>query len=155
MAAGLKMPVERFGVFRERFTAFANAGIDARALTGRTEYDCSAACEELDMPTLEAFERFAPFGRENPGIRLRLERVTVVARPQLLGNSGKHLALMVNETEPGRGRALRVVAWDWAKHIGEFEPGRPFECIVEPKISRWKGRATPEAVLVDARFTRS
>lgn len=155
MAAGLKMPANRFEEFSERFTQFANAAITPEALTGQTRYDCSASCCDLNLETISAFESLAPFGRENPSVRLRLTGVHAMARPQLLGSSGKHISLMLNEKEPGDGRALRVVGWDWAKHLGEFAVGRPFECIIEPKISRWNGRSSPEAVLVDVRFTQS
>ena len=155
MAAGMKLSSDHFEAFRDRFTAHANEAIRPEAMAGRTRFDCPASTEEMDIEALTAFEALAPFGRENPSVRVRLRDVRAVGRPQLIGSTGRHVSMTIQENEPGAGRALRVVGWDWAKEIGEFGSGRTFDCIVEPKISRWNGRSTPEAELVDVRFIRS
>lgn len=155
MAAGLKMPLERFDEFKERFTAAANLAIDPSDLTGRSRFDCGATTGELNLESLIALEGLAPFGRHNPPVRVYLRGVRAIGRPQLLGSTDRHLSVTIQENEPGAGRALRVVGWDWAKEIGSFGRDACFDCILEPKVSRWNGRATPEAELVDVRFTPS
>lgn len=148
MAAGLKLSNDRLAEFVESFTAVANRQIAPDDLVGVTEYDCAATAGELDLRTVMQLARLGPFGRGNPGVRVRLGPVRVAARPETFGQMNKHLSLRV--CGPESTRQLRIVGWNWAEHIASLPTGAMIEAVVTPQISTF-GSPTVEPVLTDAR----
>ncbi|MFA6045806.1 MAG: single-stranded-DNA-specific exonuclease RecJ [Phycisphaerales bacterium] len=149
MAAGMKLSHDRFAEFVDAFTAVANREIAPDALIGVADYDCKAAAGELDLHTVTHLGRLGPFGRENPGVRVRLGPVRIAARPETFGQLNKHLSLRV--AGPESTRHVRIVGWNWAEHIAKLPAGAMIEAIVTPQISTF-GSPTVEPVLVDARL---
>ena len=148
MAAGLKLPHDRLAEFVEAFTRVANRDIRPENLVGVAEYDCDATLGELDLRTVAPLGRLGPFGRENPGVRVRLGPVRIAARSETFGQLNKHLSLRV--AGPESTRQLRIVGWSWAEQISRLPAGAMIEAIVTPQISTF-GSPAVEPVLVDAR----
>jgi single-stranded-DNA-specific exonuclease len=152
MAAGLKLASERLEEFTEAFTTHANSKIAVDELVAGIGYDTDADLDELSLPVVQQLARLAPFGRENPSIRLRLPSVRIAMRPQTMGKLNKHLVLQVSSTAPaGPARFLRLVGWNWAERMEQFALGRVIDVLIAPKISEWNGSAKVEAELIDCR----
>lgn len=149
MAAGVRVAHEKLPEFVEAFTEVANAQIAAESLCAKIEYDSAAKLEELSQTAVHELENLAPFGRENPAVRLKLESVQVEGRPKVIGQTGTHISMFVKHAQSGR--VLRILGWSWAERIADLPVGSTIDVVIEPKISTWQGSGHVEAELVDLR----
>lgn len=157
MAAGLRLHAHRLPEFTERFIEYANNALTPEHLTATLLHDADAQPHELSLDNIRDLARLAPFGRDNPPVRLRLTNIRLDGRPRTLGADGKHASLFVRSrdphTSPHHDRVLRLVGWDWASRLADIPAGAPIEAVVEPKISTFSGSPTVEAELLDLRLT--
>lgn len=152
MAAGLACETERFEAFADRLVDHVNGLLGPEDLVAGVRYDIEASVSELDVHEGERFERLAPFGPGNPRVRVRVKG-KIAGSPKVFGQRGDHLSFQL--IGPDRGSGFRVVGWGWSQHAADIPPGATIEAIVEPKVSRWNGRATVEPVLSDLRVVAS
>jgi single-stranded-DNA-specific exonuclease len=152
MAAGLRLESGRLEGFREAFIGHANERIAPEELTAAVSYDTDVEVGELTPESVRGLLRLAPFGRENPPVRLRIPAARVAMRPQTMGKTNKHLAVQVGGA--GTTRLLRVVGWNWAEHIAHLPVGATLDMLVAPKINEWQGTSRVEAELIDVRPAR-
>ena len=145
MAAGLALSRDELGAFAEAFTAHANAAISPADLVAKHRYDTVASVEELTVAAVSQLEKLAPFGRDNPGVRLRIEGAKIATRPQLLGASNKHLTFAIAT----RGAAMRCLAWNWGERVQQLPLGASVDVLATPKINSWHGRSSVELEVVD------
>ncbi len=152
MAAGMKLDAEKFGAFQEAFVSSVNDVLPAHELVRKAVFDSGALLQEMTVANVQTLERLAPFGRDNPSVRLRIPGVRVMQRPQLMGSTGKHLALVVGEgLEAGTGmqRAIRCVGFDKGSWIERLKVGQMLDVFGTPKINRWGGKMSVEMELLD------
>lgn len=149
MAAGLKLKSELLPAFVEAFTRIANERLAPEMLVGRATYDTDAVIDELTLEAVRGLDLLSPFGRENPGVRLRLPGVEIYGRPTTFGKLNKHLSFNARSRQ-SRGRMLRVVGWNWAERIAECPPGLHADLLVVPRISDFGGENV-ELELIDIR----
>ncbi len=147
MAAGVRLPAERFETFRDRFVEVANQRLGPDDLIRTVEYDASAAAEELTTGAVHELSVLAPFGAGNPRVRLRLTGLTLTQDPKTFGTCGDHASLMIRA---GRS-SMRLVGWHWAQRAANLRSGMSIEAVVEPAISTWGGTRRVEPELVDVR----
>ncbi len=145
MAAGLTLSRDSLDAFTHAFTTHAYGAITPADLVAKHRYDTVASIDEISVASVAQLEKLAPFGRDNPFVRLRVEGARVSARPQLLGTTGKHLTFAVST----RGAAMRCVAWNWADRIMQIPHGATIDLLATPKISSWNGRTSAELEVVD------
>jgi single-stranded-DNA-specific exonuclease len=150
MAAGLKLEAGRMREFVEAFVAHANERIAVEELTGSVGYDTEATVEDLTAPVVQQLLKLAPFGRDNPSVRLRIPGARVAGRAQTMGKNNKHLVMQIASSAASM-RWLRVVGWNWAERIAEVPPGRLVDVLIAPKLNVWQGNARVEAELIDLR----
>ena len=150
MAAGMKCAPEQFDVFAKAFIDYANEHLSESDLVHHTKYDCVADFSELRVSSINHLDRIAPFGAGNGRVRLRINGLKLNGPATPMGKAGNHLSLRVGPRDQS-GPMLRVVAWNWARHLDLIPPGAPVEIIVEPKVSSWNGNTRVEPVLVDLR----
>lgn len=154
MAAGLKVRTGSLPEFVSAFTAVANRGIPPDRLVGASAYDCEARLDELERGAVVQLERLGPFGRSNPDVRVVLRGLRLATRPQTFGQNNKHLSLrVVGGMDSGRARPLRLVGWNWARHIASLTEGMTLDALLTPAVSAWSGEV--EGVLVDVRAARA
>jgi single-stranded-DNA-specific exonuclease len=152
MAAGMRCSTADFDTFAQQFIAHANTQLSTEDLVNTARYDAEGSVSDLSVPQVESLERLAPFGAGNPRVQLRINNAKLIGDAAPFGKTGAHLGLRVSDrNDPGR--AVRVVAWNWASLRDRIPPGAPVELIVEPKLSRWNGRVNVEPVLVDLRLS--
>jgi len=147
MAAGLRLRDEMLADFCAMFTDACNRRLSPEALTPTLGYDCRARVEELTPDAVRPLASLAPFGRENPPVRVRLEAATLIQPAKAFGQRGDHVELRLGSTD----RAVRVVGWGWASKLDALPRRGRFEAVVEPRLSVWCGRSSVEAVLADLR----
>lgn len=156
MAAGVRVSAAKLPAFVEAFTEVANERIRAESLCARIDYDAVASLGELTQHAVRELSCLAPFGRDNPAVRVKLEGVKVEGRPRPMGQTGSHASLFVKAADAGREsvrfpRSLRLVGWSWAERLRELPVGCEIDAVVEPKISTWQGSGAVEGELIDLR----
>lgn len=154
MAAGMACEVSKFESFQESFIAHVNAYLSEDDLVHRVRYDCDATLNEMTPTAITKLNMLAPFGAGNSKVRLRINQIKLNGPAEPFGQAGNHLSLRVGALDQS-GPVMRVVAWNWARHLDRIPPGAPIEMVIEPKVSTWNGRTRVEPVLVDLRVVSS
>jgi single-stranded-DNA-specific exonuclease len=150
MAAGLLVRQSRLEAFVEAFTRVANDRIAPERLCSRIVVDAEAGMEELTPELVGRVESLAPFGRDNPSVKVVVRNVRVAAPARTMGSNGRHLALTIASGSGDSRRMLRTVAWNWGERRDAMRPGTRLDVVVEPKLSRYQGNVTVEPELKDA-----
>jgi single-stranded-DNA-specific exonuclease len=148
MAAGVKLAADRLDEFAAALDAHARDHLAPEHLSPSLAFDAEASLRELTPEAVEEIESLAPFGVGNPRPRVLLRRVTLDARPRTLGESGKHVAIVVRQGD----RPMRLIAWNWAERACALPSGVTLDAIVSPKLSHWNGRTSVEPELDDLRI---
>lgn len=142
MAAGLKLRHDRLPAFTEAFTHVANSRIAPDRLVGILTYDCNAELADLTESAVHQLSRMAPFGRDNPRVRVRIDGLRITHAPRVIGAHNKHIIMTVQAGSSGPVRKL--VGWNWAEHAEKLAPGRILDAVLTPKISTLTGAVEPE-----------
>lgn len=146
MAAGLKLAPDKLEAFRAAFSSHAARMLNPEDLIPRVQFDCDASIRDLTPLAIRQLELLAPFGRENPPVRVRLTGLRVSARPEPFGKAGGHIKLTVRDGD----RSLRVIGWNWASRhpqtAASIPVGTRIDALVIPKLSTWSGLVEPELV---------
>jgi single-stranded-DNA-specific exonuclease len=151
MAAGLKLREDNLDAFIEAFVSHANDRIAPEDLVATLDFDCAASLGALDGTTVAQLDRLAPFGRENPPVRLHLSGLRVVYGPDVFGKENKHLSVRAVDAATARGSPVRLFGWNWAEHRDRFRIGTSFDAIVVPRLNTWNGRTSVECEMLDIR----
>ena len=150
MAAGLAASLDALEHFTAAFINIANTSINPADLVPALQLDCAAPIAECTLAAVEQLESLAPFGRDNPQPRILLRNLTLIERPRLLGQAGKHLALRV--ADHSKGHALRIVAWNKGHLAEQLAAGVRIDAVITPKINTFNNNRSVEAELHDLRI---
>lgn len=150
MAAGMRCATGSFESFADSFVSHANDLLQPQDLVNTIRYDAAVSMDELGIEAIRSLERLAPFGAGNPNVRLLITNAKLNGAPSPFGRNGNHLSLRICDRKGGTG--VRVVAWNWARHIDQIPASAPLELIIEPAVSSWNGRVSVEPTLVDLRI---
>lgn len=138
-AAGLQLRAENLDAFRAAFAAHANSVLGPEDL-GRTErIDATVGGAGLGLDLAEEFERLAPFGMGNPGVRLLVPAARV--RDVRAMGEGKHARFSLHS---GSHRALGVA---FGRATLGVEEDDPVDATVRLEVNRWNGSVEPRLVL--------
>ncbi len=146
MAAGMRLEEGLLDVFRESFTQQCNIGITPEGLHGRATFDCDISFGELTRENVSSLQRLGPFGRENPGVCLRLCSVRLAGKVTTFGNNSAHLKFFVTDAS-GVGRAaMCIFAWRGAQVAERVPRDRAFDLLIKPTISDFSGSVECEMI---------
>jgi len=147
MAAGLRVDAAKLDAFTQAFVDVANSQIAPDKLTGVVGFDCAARMHEVNIESVRRLECLAPFGRDNPEVRVLVRNVRVASRAETFGTNNAHLSLRVADGEHGAaGGVTRMVAWKWGPRAMQFPPGTALDAVISPKVSTYSGRVEPEVI---------
>lgn len=149
MAAGLRLRPDRLDAFTDAFIDHANTHLAPDDLVRTIEYDCDASLDEFDRRTVEGLDAMAPFGRENPQVRLRIRGVRLNGAPRTMGQNARHLSLELVGANASSGRGVRAVAWGWGEQAARIPIGASIDAVVTPKLNHWNGRTSVQVELHD------
>jgi len=146
MAAGLRLPADAVGPFREAFLAHAAERLGPDDLTPSLKVDAAVDPAHITLETARALDGLGPFGSGNARPVFAVRKIRVVGRPKRIGRRGAHLAMHVTSG----GRARRCVGW----RVGELADavGRAGTCGIAftCRISTYRpGRPEVELHLKD------
>lgn len=138
-AAGLELRAENLDAFREAFAAHARSVLGPDDLRRTERIDATVGGAGLGLDLAEEFERLAPFGMGNPGVRLLVPAARV--RDVRAMGEGKHARFSLHS---GSHRALGVAFGRATLGVGEDEP---VDATVRLEVNRWNGSVEPRLVL--------
>lgn len=133
-AVGLSLAADRITDFRTELTASAE-GHRAQIERSRIRtVDAVVGGSDLTLPTAEAFEGLAPFGRGNPAVRLAIPgaRISDVRRV----GGGRHLQLRVHSA----GAHARAVGFSQGERAAGLDPEARHDLVTGLEVERWQDR---------------
>lgn len=145
-AAGLRIEEAKVEGFRRAFCEVAGLHIVPEQRVGEIVVDAEAPFVALTQRTVADIEQLAPFGQGNRRPLLCAGGVHLAGPPRLLGGSGRHLAVDLQQD----GIRLRGVAFgggDWADELAQVTG--PLSIAFQPVINRFRGRVSVELHLAD------
>ncbi len=144
MAAGLSIQPERIPQFRRALSRTVRRmcrGLDRRP---PLPIDGYLPLSDLSLDLVAQIERLAPFGPGNPPLTLA-SRGVMLASQTVIGRSGEHLRLIVEDAE---GVAQKVLWWRGA---GQGLPEGRFDLAYTVRASDYRGQRDVQVEWVDAR----
>ncbi len=138
-AAGLQLRAEDLDSFRAAFAAHADSVLGPDDLRRTERIDATVGGAGLGLDLAEEFERLAPFGMGNPGVRLLVPAARV--RDVRAMGEGKHARFSLHS---GSHRALGVAFGRATLGVGEDDP---VDATVRLEVNRWNGSVEPRLVL--------
>jgi single-stranded-DNA-specific exonuclease len=148
MAAGLQCSIENFSEFAQAFIDAINRVLPADRLHAQRSFDCEACLKDLSLASLKSLDLLRPFGRDNPSITLALHNLRIASRPEFLGKTNKHLAMLVSDTSTPHA-AVRCTGWNLGELVPTLRSGQVISLLAKPKISTFGGSARVELDVVD------
>ncbi len=150
MAAGMHLSAMNIDALRQALVQYVNGQLAADDLTPVVEIEAFCSASELDAATAEQIERLAPFGRENPKPVLGLRGLRVCQPPKLMGQSGKHLSLVLTDGF----NTLRAVGFGMGELAEQFAVGSVVDVACEVKIDHWQGQSRVELMMRSLRLAQ-
>jgi single-stranded-DNA-specific exonuclease len=144
LAAGVTLPAERVGEFRERLNAHARTALRDQDLEAAVELDARLSAEEVSDVSVGEVLRLAPFGFGNPAPLFGLMGARLEGAPRIIKDRHVRLRLAQN------GASLNVMAWNAAAALGSWSAGAQIDAAVtfeEDPGGRARGYAGWTAVL--------
>ncbi len=148
-AAGLKIEDQQIERFRSAFCAVAESEINVDDRLAQIDIDAETAFVALTRQTIEQINSLAPFGCGNRRPMLCARDVRIAGEPRLMGNTGRHLSVDVEQN----GIRLRAVAFGGADWFDELKKAsnEPICIAFQPVLNQFRGRVSIEMHLADWR----
>jgi single-stranded-DNA-specific exonuclease len=143
-AAGLEIEVNKLPAFREAFAAHASAVLGPDELQRTESIDAVVGGESLGFEVAEQFERLAPFGLGNPGVRLLVPSARL-SDVRAMGEGERHARFRL---ESGSASA-QGVAFGVGRTLAKRDGADPLDVALRLELNRWNGTVEPRIVLRD------
>ncbi|MFO7666156.1 MAG: single-stranded-DNA-specific exonuclease RecJ [Desulfobacterales bacterium] len=144
MAAGIKIKIQNFDLFREKFerTVAATAGMkDSLPLT---DIDCEIGFDDINDEFIDEIESLKPFGTGNPE-PLFLSRNIKVLSSEFVG--GNHRKMALSQMSCKESRVLNAIYFNTGPYLSE---NNFFETMLfRLRWNRWNGNKTIQAIIED------
>lgn len=145
MAAGVRLRADQVEAFTAAFQAEAAQRLTAADMRPKLHLDDEIALDELTAEVVDAIQRLAPFGTDNPRPRLATTTVELVDQPRVVGTNGAHLQFSVRQ-----GNAYRkAIAFGCGPQAAELAEHRRLRVAFEPIINEWNGQRKVELKVID------
>lgn len=142
-AAGLEIEAEAVEPFRRAFVEYARSARGDTPEPHTEEIDAIVGGESLGLDVAQQFERLAPFGVGNPGIRLLVPGARLGdVRP--MGEGERHARFTLAS---GSRRALGVAFGVDGSLDRAVEADEPVDVSLRLEVNQWNGAVEPRVVL--------
>jgi len=147
-AAGLRVADADVDKFRTAFCEAAKVELAAEQKTALIEIDAEVPFAALTRQNLDHINMLAPFGCGNRRPMLCASGVAVAAEPKLMGKTGRHLSVDLEQN----GVRLRAVAFGGADWFEELKTiAGPISIAFQPVLNQFRGRTSVEMHVADWR----
>ncbi|MFM7231679.1 MAG: hypothetical protein ACKO3S_06815, partial [bacterium] len=138
--------------FRERFDRLVTEAADEDRFATRIRYEAELAPQDCTLELVQALERLAPFGLDNPEPVFRMDGVRLL-QPREVGQ-GRHLRFDVL-APGGRGReTLEAIGFGFAERfaLSGLRSATRADLLVVPSRNEWMGQTRLQLKLRDLRI---
>ena len=97
------------------------------------------------VPAVELLQRLAPFGPDNPRVRLATTPVTLVGAPRAVGTNGQHLQFSVQQGREQR----KAIAFGRGRDAAALADCPQLRVAFEPLINEFNGQRRVELRVLD------
>ncbi len=123
-AAGLSVPLDRLGEFRQRLNAYAAERLTPEDFRSTIELDGELDLNEVDDESVDEILAMAPFGNGNPAPLFAVRGVEVAGEPLVWRERNLRLRVRRN------GRSLALKAWGFVDRIAEVPSGGLIDAVL-------------------------
>ncbi len=145
MAAGVRLQSDKLDAFTAAFQAEAARRLTLADLKPKLQLDDEITLNTLDPTVVDAIQRLAPFGQENPRPRLATGVVDLVDQPRAVGRAGNHLQFTVCQG----GVYRKAIAFGRGTQLEDLREHRHLRVAFEPIINEWNGQRKVELRVLD------
>ena len=147
-AAGLTIETKNIPKFKQAFNEFASNHLTEEALLPKLDLEFETHLPFLTLETLREFERFEPFGNDNPRFLFSAHRLKIGDGPSLMGPEKNHLKMVVTDDIVKQ----RAIAWRAGDRRVDFMGSNvALDIAFAPEINEWQGRQSVQLNLKDWR----
>lgn len=147
-AAGLTLPMDRLGAFRERFVATGNPILAALDRRPTLEIEDELPLADCDRTLALLCEKLAPFGYENGEPLFVARGLHLLEAPRRLGDRKQHLRFIAYQD----GHTRECIGFGLGPKEDRINhPGQKFSAVFVPTVNRWRGRESIQLKLKDLR----
>lgn len=144
LAAGVTLPTENLGLFRERINEFYESlKLNDQKSLLLPIADVDARLEEIDENLVDLINQLEPFGHGNPQPIIKSDDLLVV-NVRTMGAESQHLKL---ELKDKNGRKMQFLSFG-APDYFFVDPGTNVSVWYSPDINEWQGNKIVEGRLL-------
>lgn len=141
-AAGMQMPLENVGQFRERFEEIVGKTIRLELETPAIDIAAKISFDQINPAFWHSLHQFEPFGPHNLSPVFMAEQVRDTGRSRLLENNHARLSL---QQHPG-GPVLNGVAFGMGDQFTAVKD-QPFDLVFTLREDNWRGERRLELLV--------
>lgn len=131
--------------FQIDFEKVVDDQLKGKKLSPFLEIDAEVSLKDIDWDFYNALNSFQPFGEGNRNPYFLAHRVAI-AGMQKVGNTGKHLKLMVRDDS---GLVRKTIGFGFGEFFDTMEIGQMIDIVFEVGINEWNGNRELELKIID------
>ncbi|MFC3929081.1 single-stranded-DNA-specific exonuclease RecJ [Streptococcus caprae] len=145
-AAGMTLEVDQLSALAEVLSSYILENELDQGQKTKLVLDDKLSLADLDLDTIKALDKLAPFGMDNKKPVFYLDDISV-KQARSMGQNGAHLKLKIAQA----GTQLDVVAFNQGPELLDFQQAQGLELAVTLSVNKWNGQTTLQLMLEDAR----
>lgn len=150
-AAGLTMPKENFGLFKERFEQFVKTTITEVSLLPQILIDTEIDLAQINSNFYSILKQFEPFGPENMRPVFYTKGVSNY-RGETRIVKEQHIKFSVCQTDSKR---IDGIGFNLAHKFDIVNSGQPFDIVYTVEENEWRGMQTLQIKVLDIKAQTS
>lgn len=150
-AAGLTMPKENFGLFKERFEQFVKTTITEVSLLPQILIDTEIDLAQINSNFYSILKQFEPFGPENMRPVFYTKGVSNY-RGETRIVKEQHIKFSVCQTDSKR---IDGIGFNLAHKFDIINSGQPFDIVYTVEENEWRGMQTLQIKVLDIKAQTS
>ncbi|RYD99878.1 MAG: single-stranded-DNA-specific exonuclease RecJ [Sphingobacteriales bacterium] len=150
-AAGLTMPKENFGLFKERFEQFVKSTITDISLLPQILIDSEIDLAQINSNFYSILKQFEPFGPENMRPVFYTKGVSNYRNESRIVKD-QHIKFSVCQTDSKR---IDGIGFNLAHKFDLINSGQPFDMVYTIEENEWRGMQTLQIKVLDLKAQAS
>jgi len=149
-AAGFSIKTQNINKFKKEITKIINQKLEGQDLKPSIIVDAKMELSAATIKNYKVIKQLEPFGIDNSEPLFLFENVTV-SQKRLVGNTGDHLKLKLNDSvaRPPKCEAFGVdaIAFKKGEFDGQIKTGDKIDIIARLDINTWNNVTTPQLMV--------
>ncbi len=159
MAAGFGLKIDRLEKFKTALLQLADQTIDETLLISQKSAEAILPFDLINPATVEAINRFAPFGMANPRPLFIFQNLKIVTL-KTIGADQKHLKLILsgvkNKTQSSsNSQLIELLWWRAGEKINQFKIGQLVDVLGTMENNEWRGQTKVQLVATAVKLSKS